>query len=146
MYQQFQQPFTSGMHQLGQYGLGGPFTQALQQFPYGQPFGFQHGQPQPYGQPGFQQQPFISPTVNPLEVANIVARLLPLLLQSVAITPWQTQTAGVLPQVGGIFGQYPHIPLQGGLQTPGSFQTPMAGGQGSFGLFGSPWGNPFGHY
>ena len=151
MYQQFQQPFSLGGLQ-SQLGHGGAFGQSPFSFPYSQPYmqpspfapqqigaGIQAlGQPVPFGYPYGQPQQFIPPTVNPLEVINIVARVLPLLLQSNAVTPQGGHVPhfGMPQQLGGVFGQNPYSPLHGGL-----FQNPT--GPGSF---GSPWGgSPFAH-
>jgi hypothetical protein len=144
MYQPFQQPFTSLGIQQPQFGLGGGLGQVPFVSPFGQqsPFGLQGpmvgagqwlGQQSPFGYPYGQQPQFIPPTVNPYEVASIVTRILPLLLQSGHISP-----LGIQPQQGSIFGQTPYSPLQSGL-----FQNPTIGGLGSL---GSPWGTPFGHY
>ena len=153
MNQQFQQPFISSavpQAQLAQYGLGGAFGQVPSAFPYSQPSPFVPqvpiglvgqglGQPVPFGYPYGQQQHFVPPTVNPLEVVNIVARILPLLLQSGSVMPGaHISPFGMQPQLGSIFGQHPYAPLlQGGL-----FQTPIGG----LGSLGSSWGTPFAHY
>jgi hypothetical protein len=156
MTHQFQQPFTSlgaPQAQLAHYGLGGALGQVPFGFPYGQPYtqpspfvpqgpigtvGQALGQPYPFGYPYSQQQQFIPPTVNPLEVINIVARILPLLLQSSSLSPaGHISPFGMPSQLGSMFGQHPYTPLQSGL-----FQTPIGG----LGSFGSPWVAPFAHY
>jgi hypothetical protein len=143
MYQQFQQPFTSlaGAH-LGPYGLGAGLGQVPFAFPYGQQFPFQTQapiggigqalgqQPVPFGY-SYGQQPFNQPTVNPLEVTSIVARVLPLLLQSAAQQAWHPSPFGIQPQLAGMIGQGPYSALQTGAM-------PLIGG--------SSWGTPFAHY
>ena len=153
MYQQFQQPFTAWgvpQPQLAQYGLGGAVGHLPFAFPYGQPSPFVPQGPiggvgqglghlGPFGYPYGQQQQFIPQTVNPLEVVNIVTRILPLLLQGGSVMPlgWPVSPFGMPPQLGSIFGQHPYTPALGGL-----FQTPIGG----LGSFGSSWGIPFAHY
>jgi hypothetical protein len=155
MYQQFQQPFTSiPQTQLTHYGLGGALGQYPSSLPYGQPYlqpspfapqpigalGQTFGQPFQFGYPYGQQQQFIPPTLNPLEVVNVVARILPLLLQSSVLMPQggHIPTVGMPLQTGSAFGQHPYALLHSGL-----FQNPIGG----WGSFGSPWGgSPFAHY
>jgi hypothetical protein len=152
MHQQFQPPFASLGVPQSPLAHGGAFSQSPFSFPYNQPYmppspfapqqigaGIQaFGQPVPFGSPYGQLQQFPS-TVNPLEVINIVARVLPLLLQSSAVTPQggNTPQFGMPQQFGGMFGQYPYSPLHGGW-----FQNPI--GPGSFG--GSWGGSPFAHH
>jgi hypothetical protein len=151
MHQPFQQPFTSlgiPQQQFGPFGLGGGLGQVPFASPFGQPspFGLQGpiagvgqwlGQQSPLGYPYGQPQ-FIPPTVNPYEVATILTRVLPLLLQSGSLlqVPQMTPFGGQ-PQLGSIIGQNPYAPFQSGL-----FQNPIGG----LGSLGSPWGTPFGHY
>ena len=149
MYQPLQQPFTSLGIPQPQFGLGGlgqvPFVSPFgQQSPFGLPgsiagVGQWLGQQSPLGYPYGQQPQFIPPTVNPYEVANIVTRILPVLLQSGALMQVpHISPLGIQPQLGSMFGQTPYSPLQSGL-----FQNPTIGGLGSL---GSPWGTPLGHY